>query len=281
MSTVENVPSSVREILPFSRILAAIIVPILLAAFIMLYFFPNRTGELFAWPITPTMTAMMLGATYLGGAYFFTRVVLARQWHHVKLGFLPVTAFAGVLGIATVLHWDRFTHGHIAFHIWALLYFAVPFVLPVVWYRNNRAVAPQAGLTPLPQTLRLVFGGLGGVLSVVSLLMLVVPTLLIPTWPWALTPLTTRVMAAMFALTGLVCLGISVDGRWQAVRYILHAQIIAIIFILLAAVRAWPQFDWSRPVSWLFVGGLSFVLVVALGVLIRLKPVPAPALTTR
>jgi hypothetical protein len=280
MSTTK-VTQPPQELLSFIRILAAVLVPALLVAFVILYFFPSRTGELFAWPIAPTMTAMMLGATYLGGAYFFTRVVLTRQWHHVKLGFLPVTAFAGVLGIATVLHWDRFTHGHIAFHIWALLYFAVPFVLPVAWYRNNRAAAPQAGLTPLPQTLRFVFGGLGGVLSLVSLLMLVVPTLLIPTWPWALTPLTTRVMAAMFALTGLVCLGIAVDGRWQAARYILHAQIIAIVFILLAVVRAWPQFDWSRPVSWLFIGGLSFVLVVALGVLTRLKPVAAPALTTR
>lgn len=101
------------RILPVTRVLAAIIVPILLAAFIMLFLFPKQTGLLFAWPIKPTASAMMLGGTYMGGAYFFAEVFRARQWQTVKLGFLPVSIFAGILGIATALHWDKFTPGHI------------------------------------------------------------------------------------------------------------------------------------------------------------------------
>src|SRR5438874_11866417 len=101
-------------ILPETRWVSAIIVPFLVAAFAILYLFPDHTKELFAWGIQPRMSAMMLGAAYIGGTYFFVRVAAFARWHWVKVGFLPVTTFAALLGIATIVHWDRFTHSHIS-----------------------------------------------------------------------------------------------------------------------------------------------------------------------
>ena len=126
------------RVLLASRILGGLVVPVLLVAFFMLYLLPDDSGLLFAWPIKPRMSAMMLGATYLGGAYFFSRVMVARRWHAVRLGFLPVSTFAGILGIATVLHWDKFTPNHISFVLWVILYFSLPFIIPLVWYANQR-----------------------------------------------------------------------------------------------------------------------------------------------
>ena len=101
-STIERHAVSVQTPL---LVLAALLVPVLVVAFGMLYLFPESAGaDHFAWPITPQMSSMMLGATYLGGAYFFLVVLLSRQWRQVWLGFLPNTAFAGTLGIATLLH---------------------------------------------------------------------------------------------------------------------------------------------------------------------------------
>src|ERR1700682_4274086 len=102
------------RILPETRWLSAIIIPFLLAAFGALYLLPEHTGELFAWNIQPRMTAMMLGEAYLAGAYFFVRAVLSPRWHRVAVGFLPVTTFATLMGITTILHWDRFNHGSFA-----------------------------------------------------------------------------------------------------------------------------------------------------------------------
>jgi hypothetical protein len=255
--------SASDRVLPASRVLAAIIVPILVAAFIMLYLLPNDTGSLFAWPIKPPMSAMMLGATYLGGAYFFSRVVISRQWHAVRLGFLPVSTFAGILGIATLLHWDKFTHGHISFELWALLYFTLPFVIPVVWYLNQRASrgSAQSMEQPFSRWLRLAIGALGVVLAVASALLLISPELMIPAWPWPLTPLTARVLAAMFALPGLVGLGVAVDGRWSSASIIFQAQVLSILLILVAMVRAFDEIQWSQMGSWAFVGGLLLVLL--------------------
>ena len=98
----------------------------LVGAFVILYGFPRHTARLFAWPIKPTMTSMMLASAYLGGAYFFVRVVAERHWSVIKGGFLPVVLFASLLGVATVIHWGVFNHGHVTFGIWATLYFTTP-----------------------------------------------------------------------------------------------------------------------------------------------------------
>jgi hypothetical protein len=95
-----------------TRLLALVIVPFLLGAFVILYFFPKETARLFAWPIKPTMTSMVLASAYLGGAYFFLRVLVERHWNAIKIGFPPVILFAGLLGVATVMHWDVFNHRH-------------------------------------------------------------------------------------------------------------------------------------------------------------------------
>ena len=244
--------------------LAALLVPVLVVAFVMLYIVPDFGEQYFAWPISPLMSSMMLGATYMGGAYFFTVVLLTRQWRYIWLGLLPITAFAGTLGIATLLHWDRFVHQRLAFQIWALLYFAVPFILPVLWYRNKRLADHANGERDgaLPPLSRWAFGALGAILTVAALLLFLVPEFMIALWPWTLTALTARIMASMFILPGLVGLSIASDGSWSSARFLLQAQALSIILMLIAAAIARDDFDWSHPSSWFFVGGMTFIVVV-------------------
>ncbi|HLC03645.1 MAG TPA: hypothetical protein VJK02_11455 [Anaerolineales bacterium] len=121
MNGQSSYTASEDRVLLLTRVLSAGIVPFLVAAFIILFFKPGESGRLFAWPVRPSMTAMMLGVTYLGGAYFFGAAAIIRQWHRIRLGFLPVTAFAATLGISTLIHLDRFSHGQLAFQLWALL----------------------------------------------------------------------------------------------------------------------------------------------------------------
>jgi amino acid transporter len=175
-----------------------------------------------------------------------------------------VAVFAAMLGVATGLHWDRFTHGHISFYLWAVLYFSLPFVIPVVWYANTRA---NAGISRepehrFPRALVMSLGLVSAVLLVASVVFAVLPQFSVLTWPWALTPLTARVLAAMFALPGLVGLGAALDGRWSAARVPFQAQVISIVFILLGLVRARQDVAWSRWESPLFVAGLFLELVL-------------------
>ena len=248
----------------FTRVLAILVVPFLVAAFIILYLFPERSGELFAWPIQPHLTAMMLASAYLGGIYFFTRVALAKQWHTIKAGFPPVILFASLLGIATLLHWDRFTHDHISFFTWTALYFTTPFLVYGAWWLNRRSDphTPDASDLIIPSILRWLLGFVGALTLIISLLLFLLPQVMIDVWPWTLSPLTARVVGAMFGLPGLVGLGIALDRRWSAARVILQAQAVSIAFILIAAIRAWSDFNPANTISlWLFVGGLGGLLL--------------------
>ena len=251
-----------------TRALAALIVPFLVAAFVILYFRPQDTGRLFAWPISPSMTSFVLASAYIGGAYFFVRVVFERRWHHIAVGFLPVTTFAGLMMIATVLHWNRFTHGGVSFVTWTVLYATTPVLVLGVFLQNRHSDAgiPDPDDVETPGAIRWVMGGAGAVILVAGLALFAFPSVLIATWPWRLTPLTARVIGSCFALTGVFGLSIVGDHRWSAARIALQSQAVGVVLILIGIVRAWSDFTAANAMTWLFVGGMS-VLLVAISVL--------------
>jgi hypothetical protein len=162
--------SPVRDdrVLPVTRAVAFAIVPFLVVAFAVLYPYPPDTGRLFAWAIRPAMSAMVLGSAYLGGAYFFVRAGRAAAWHTVKGGFVPVGVFASLMGIATVLHWGLFSHRHVAFWLWAFLYFTTPVLIFAVWIANRRyGSAPEPGEAMLPRIAVWVIAGAGVMLVLI------------------------------------------------------------------------------------------------------------------
>ena len=246
-----------------TRLLCVVIVPFLAAAFYILYLRPGETLELFAWPIKPSMSARMLAAAYAGGIFFFTRAALSQKWHHIKAGFLPVTAFASAMGIATFLHWDKFTHDHIAFYTWLVLYVTTPFLVLAAYLRNRRADpgTPDTGDLVFNRSIRYGLAAVGLITIVVGTLLFLFPEFMITVWPWSLTPLTARVVGGMFALPGLVGLVMAADPRWSSARITLQSQIFSIAFILLASALSWADFNPSAPATWLFVGSLAFLLV--------------------
>ena len=262
MRARHSVETDTVPVQPVLVALSVLLIPILVVAFLILYVRPDAGADFFAWPISPLMSSMMLGATYLGGSYFFLVVIYSREWRHVWLGFLPISAFAATMGLATLLHWDLFVHDRFGFLVWAVLYFVVPFVLPVLWYRNQRLVVeadvePERELTPI---VRRGFGGLGVGLTVAGVLLFLVPNQMAAVWPWTLSTLTARVMAAIYLLPGLVGLGLAYAGTWNGTRYLLHSLAISVVLMLVAVVVARTDFDWSHPTSWLFAGGLIAIL---------------------
>ena len=260
MATLE--PSTRDDrVLAYIRFLSAVIVPFLLVGFVVLYLFPGETKRLFAWTINPTMTSMVLASAYLGGAYFFVRVLRERHWNVVKTGFLSVALFASLLGIATIVHWDKFNHRHVAFWLWAGLYFTTPFLVLVGWSANRRFAAP-AGLDErrLGGFARWSVGLIGLLALVQGIVMFLAPTQVIPVWPWALTPLTCRVIGAIFCL-GSAGIQVLIDPRWSTVRLMLQVEALMVVFILIGAVRARAEFDTGRPATWLMLSGFVAVLI--------------------
>jgi len=252
------------RILPITRIVAIIVIPFLWLAFLILFFFPDTTGERFAWLIKPHLTSLYIGAGYLGGSWLFIQAVFNKHWHRIKGGFLPITTFTWFMLIATILHWDRFSHGTLSFTLWLVLYAITPFLVPVIWILNRKADSgqPEESDLLIPTAIlwapRLIaFTGL-----VSAALGIFHPDTLISIWPWALTPLTARIMSGWIALLGMGGLTMSTDRRWSAWKVPLQSILIWHLFVLAAFGLKSGDFTISI-INWftLSIGAMVFAIL--------------------
>ncbi|HEY7273730.1 MAG TPA: hypothetical protein VH502_13440 [Actinoplanes sp.] len=266
------VESATRDdrVLPLTRVVAYAIVPFLLVAFAVLYPVPGDTGRLFAWHIASPLTAMLLGSAYLGGAYFFLRAARAPAWHTIKGGFVPVGIFATLLGVATVLHWPVFTHRHVAFWLWVLLYFTTPFLIFGVWLRNRRYDRPaDGGDTLLPSAAAWAIATIGGLALTTGAVLFLAPGTVAPWWPWMATPLTAQVLGAILCL-GAAGIGAPADRRWSTVRLPVQVALIMLALMLVAGLRAWDEFA-ATGATWVFAIGFSTVTLALALLYLRME----------
>ncbi len=249
-----------------TRLLGAVIVPFLVVAFALLYFFPDDTRHWFAWDVQPTITPLIMGAGYIAGAYFFVRVAVETRWHRIQVGFLPVTAFTLFMAIGTFNHLGPFMTSHVAFWIWVGLYVTTPILVPLAWWRNRATDpgTPEPGEPPLPGFVRPLLLVVGAVQSAVALVLLLSPSTMIEHWPWLLTPLTAQTLGGWFALPGVTALMMGLDGRWSAIRITLESQLIGLALILLATLRAWEDVDTSTALAYVFAAGIAALFAALL-----------------
>jgi peptidoglycan/LPS O-acetylase OafA/YrhL len=245
------------------------IVLILVPAFIVLWGFPGDTVDLWAWTIQPDMSAILFGAAYAGGAYFFFQGVRGRIWHPMSAGVLAAAVFAALMLVATLIHWDRFNHGDadviaaLAFFIWTAGYVLAPLGVFAVWLRNRATDPHRLDSADVALSVRRAAGALGLVGLIVGIVFFASPSTAIDVWPWELTELTARVLAAFIAEVGVAALLLSVDARWSAWRLTVETFVVVAALVLIGVARVWDDFDHDDPATWVFVGGLV-VAVLAL-----------------
>lgn len=252
------------RVLPYTRVLAYVIIPFLVAAAFLLLVLPGATEQHFAWTINPPITAMLLGSAYAGGIWFFVQVAVQRQWHRVRHGFPAVLVFATLLSISTFLHWDRFHFGHISFITWVVLYVATPVLVLIAIFLNLREDdgRPEGDDVAIPTPWRYVLALVGAAASVTGLVLFLVPSLLIDAWAWEVTPLTARVVGAVLTLPGMVNVWMLWDDRWSAFRRVFQAQLVSLACILLAIAVRSGDLEWTRPSAWMFVVGIVVSAIV-------------------
>lgn len=247
------------RVLPYTRVLAFVLIPFLVAAAFLLLVLPGGTEQHFAWTIDPPITAMLLGSAYAGGIWFFAQVATQRRWHRVRHGFPAVLVFSTLLSASTFLHWDRFHFGHISFVTWVALYITTPVLVLIAIFVNLREDdgAPDAeGEVTIPTAWRYVLALVGAAASVTGFVLFAVPSLLIGEWAWDVTPLTARVVGAVLTLPGMVNIWMLWDSRWSAFRWVFQAQLVSLACIVIAIVVRFGDLEWTRPSAWLFTAGI-------------------------
>jgi hypothetical protein len=273
VGTATDPPVRDDRVLPLTRWVARLIVPFLAAAFLVLYGVPGRTTEFFAWTIRPDMTPILMGAGYGAGVYFFYRVSTADEWHRVAAVLPGIAAFTWFMAVATVLHWANFNHGHHTFYLWVFLYAVTPVLVPGIYVLNRRTdpVEPSPAEIRLPRVVRALGGGLGLLVAVTAAALFVAPGPMIGAWPWAVSPLTARILAGWFALFGVVNGVTALDPRWSAARLAVQSQLLGFALVLAGVARSWDDFDPSNPLTPAVVGGMVLYLGCVLVLYLRME----------
>jgi hypothetical protein len=215
---------------------AGIWVLLVLAALngLFLYFAPGRADTDYAWSILPAVNAAFIGAGFLAGTVA-TGLVLAMASRWRTFSTLPIALWvlAATLLAATIIHEDRFKWDYVPTWVWAIVYAGVPLAVPFLVARQRRAADPEPEADPRLRPLRAISAVAGAVLLVGAVALYVAPVDLGEDWPWPLTPLLGRAVAAWYALFGTMLLSCAFGLRRPAEALIPYATLASWCVLLL------------------------------------------------
>jgi hypothetical protein len=223
----------------------------------------TETERLFAWTINPPLTAAFLGANYF--AAFFLALFAAREhvWAYAGIAYVVSVVFTSLTLFATLLHLDKFNFDNANGWLWTIVYVTVPPYLVLVGIPQLRLRGDDPPRTaPIPSWLLWLVSIQAAIALVVGVLLFAAPSTADDIWPWTLTPLTARTVAAwVLALAG----GLAYTAwqrDWARVRIATptYVAIPALQFVALA--RFSDTVDWSDAKLWAYVVYLGGVLVL-------------------
>jgi len=203
------------------RIILYIASILVLSVGISLYFLSAKTDLYFSWTINPPLTAAFLGAGYL--ASFLLEFLSAREriWARARPAVPGVWVFTFLTLIVTLLHLEKFHFGSsvlitwLGTWVWLLIYIGVPIALGILWFLQTRQPGiDPARIAPLPTWMRAILIAQGTIMLTVGVIMLLMPSTMIPLWPWQLSPLTCQAIGAWGVGIGFIALQESWENDW-------------------------------------------------------------------
>jgi hypothetical protein len=215
---------------------------------LFLYVFPGRADTDYAWSIQPAVNAGFIGAGFLAGT-LATGLVLqpATRWRSFSLLPPALWVLASALLAATIIHAGRFKWDYPLTWLWALVYAGVPLAVPFLAARQRRVAEPLPAADSALGVLRVLSGIAGAGLILGAAASYVAPGELDEHWPWALTPLLARAVAAWYALFGTMLLTFALAQRRRCEGLIGHATLAAWSALLLALPLHYPDDVSGRP----------------------------------
>jgi hypothetical protein len=255
----------VRPVLPAMRVLLGVFAVLTALGTGSLFVLAETTEKTFAWTIQPPLTAAFLGAGYAAGFVLVVLSMRASRWADVRLPVLTIFVYVVLTLLCTLLHLDKlhFDGNFVALEplakgaawFWLGVYVVLPVAMLVILLLQERAPGGDPPPRhPVPPVLRAALGVESVVLLVVGAAMYVQPATATTLWPWALTPLTARVIAAWLLAFGLATMLAALAGDLHRLRTATIAYTLFGVLVLAAVLRFPATVAWERPIAWLFLG---------------------------
>jgi hypothetical protein len=247
---------------------------LVLIAGVQLFVMAESTDRYFAWTVRPPISAAFLGAGFWSS---FAVVVLAARevlWAYARIAVPTGLTFTLLTTLTTLLHLDRFHFGserletQIALWAWLAVYVLVPPLLVFALFIQTRPpIYDPPRHYPLAWLLRWGLFAQGLVLLVFGATLYVAPEAIAPLWPWDLTPLTARAIAAWIIAVGVAAFHATAENDHMRVRpavvsYIFFGLLQAVVLLVYSG-----SVQWNETGTWVYVGMVGVILttgVVAL-----------------
>jgi hypothetical protein len=264
----------VTPLIPPMRRLLYVAAFLVFLAGLVLFVFPLRTEEWFAWTVNPPMTAVFLGAAYWSSAGLEVTGARSAGWDSARLAVWPVFVFTTLTLGVTLLHLNRFhlssdtaPTAQVATWAWLAIYAIVPVAMLVIsrMQIRSRGPAPKsvaAGRPVLPHALRLLLVGIAAVLLLYGVALLAVPLPAATWWPWPLSELTARAIGAWLVGLGWAAAQGQLSGDLRTVRPVALTSVAFVILQVIALLRygdalRWPSAPAIGFVTLLFAIGVA------------------------
>ncbi|CCH90463.1 conserved membrane protein of unknown function [Modestobacter italicus] len=281
-STTREQDDHVRTLRPEMRALLAVFCVLTALATLALFVLSSATDEFFAWTIAPPLTAALMGAGYAAGFLLVALSLRDPVWAHSRLPVLTILAFTVITLIATLVHLDRFHLqpefaslpfiARAAAWFWLVVYVLIPVAMLVSVVLQERAPGrdPRPG-HPVPIALRAALGVESAALLVTGIALAAAPSSAPTLWPWPLTPLTARVVAAWLIAFGVATALAAFAGDLARLRTSAIAYTVFGVLTLVAVARYPDTIDWDGAPAWVFLA-VTVAIVVTGAVGWRMAP---------
>jgi hypothetical protein len=230
---------------------------------------PAETADRFAWNVQPVVMAAVLGAYYISTALIIILPVFARRWEMVRVMVLPTILFTTVELLVTLMHWSQFSVGTVSFTVWFLSYLLPPPIMLALylWHeRRRRQSASLAPSDPLSPDVRRTLIHFGGLATLLSILILILPQAFIGSAPWATTPLSGRVFAGFLLAAGALMLSMARENNRSGVLIGVPLLLLMFPTVTLQIARFPEQVNFANTALFVIYGItlVAFVLGVYL-----------------
>jgi hypothetical protein len=237
---------------------------------IWLMFFPD-TGGNFAWPVTPRLTALFIGGSFIFRLFLGYHLWREKYWYRLRWTVWGNAVFLGVIFVATFWHLAEMNWATniIVAHLWLFAYILEPVLLPFAEPRGAEAEAPvpaevsQGALLPL----------LKQSLFLVTLVGITIGALFFLSseflndfrrWPWVLDEFNARIMAAWPAGMAFWAARMYFLKDWAEVKMGVQGIMVFLASQVLVWIISLPQYDPTRHNHWV-VGILPGIMLLVLG----------------
>ena len=264
-------------ILAGTRLLLLAFSGLTLLAFGALFVLAERTEQAFAWTIQPPVTAAFLGAAYAAGCALVVLALRRGSWLALRIPFLTIGVFVVLTLLATLLHLDRFHFAaptplaRGAAYFWMAIYVLVPPAMAVALVAQERRAPQRPGRLPMPSGLSVLLLVQGVLMLAVGAALFLAPAGEALLWPWPLTPLTARVVAAWLLAFGLGAILTWRQGDLARTDVAATAYALLAVLQVVVLLRFVGTVRWAAPATWAYVALLVSILVGSAYALGRLR----------